>query len=964
MNGEANPSVYQRNGFYHRLTHFRLSRLIAILLVILIAAPLVAHYYLSNISSDYSGIPIHRTRNQLEHPHSEDSFHAVNMKSHVNELTRIKVSVNNELRELESKRQKLQTQISKYHSEIEKLRTEKENLDKDIKTTQLSLQQLRLERDELDQRYIPILKAPQKILLGPEANSHMVLPSSAANCKMHSCFDYSRCSVLSSFPVYFYTGKQLQDFGTLDSFIESSVAEIMEKNQYRTYDPTTSCVYVAVVGQVRTQNMDSKSLEKALHSLPYWHGDGRNHMIMNLHRQPGNADRFAGMNTGRAIIAQTAFMDTTFRKGFDVLVPPSLGKSYGDVWEGLPPFSPIRRKYFLSFVGQYNNGLISYKPTVSKNTNVNIEKRAASNELNNLFENEHKFDSLNYENRNLKSVHENEFVQDEDSPKSSDVDLEHSIVAYLNEMETAGDHGLKTQFTCDSPVPGSVIGEWALCGVANERHDLLEQSTFSLIVAPRNTSFVSTGVFQIRLYESLRFGAVPVVLGDFMELPFDEILEWKNAVIIMPKARLTEVHFILRTYNDNDIALMRRKGRFIYETYFGTTYSIFNTALAIVRTRLNIPAIPVNDVPSPSVFNSTFRTLKFDGPEPNPETDEVLGPLENPFGSLKFKQNFTQYFAHRMFQHAGDPLKMFPNTPFEEVLPSEAKFLGSGYGFRPVNKGEGGAGKEFSESLGGNIPREQFTIVMLTYRRETVLIGAIQRLKGLPFLNKVLIVWNNPIPPSPELRWPEINIPVLVIKTARNSLNNRFLPFDAIETEAILSIDDDAHLRHDEIIFGFRVWREERDRIVGFPGRFHAWDVHSNAWLYNSNYSCELSMVLTGAAFFHKYYSYLYTYTMPQAIRSKVDEFINCEDIAMNFLVSHITRKPPIKVTSRWTFRCPGCPQTLSNDSSHFEERHRCINFFVRVYGYMPLLYTQYRVDSVLFKTRLPHDKQKCFKFI
>jgi len=52
--------------------------------------------------------------------------------------------------------------------------------------------------------------------------------------------------------------------------------------------------------------------------------------------------------------------------------------------------------------------------------------------------------------------------------------------------------------------------------------------------------------------------------------------------------------------------------------------------------------------------------------------------------------------------------------------------------------------------------------------------------------------------------------------------------------------------------FVFRVWREARDRIVGFPGRFHAFDVHSRQWLYNSNYTCELSMVLTGAAFFHK----------------------------------------------------------------------------------------------------------------
>ena len=40
--------------------------------------------------------------------------------------------------------------------------------------------------------------------------------------------------------------------------------------------------------------------------------------------------------------------------------------------------------------------------------------------------------------------------------------------------------------------------------------------------------------------------------------------------------------------------------------------------------------------------------------------------------------------------------------------------------------------------------------------------------------------------------------------------------------------------------------------MVGFPGRFHAWDAKHHTWHYNSNYSCELSMVLTGAAFFHK----------------------------------------------------------------------------------------------------------------
>ena len=49
------------------------------------------------------------------------------------------------------------------------------------------------------------------------------------------------------------------------------------------------------------------------------------------------------------------------------------------------------------------------------------------------------------------------------------------------------------------------------------------------------------------------------------------------------------------------------------------------------------------------------------------------------------------------------------------------------------------------------------------------------------------------IPPLPQ-----------VIRAERNSLNNRFLPYSEIETEAVLSVDDDAHLRHDEIVFGFR----------------------------------------------------------------------------------------------------------------------------------------------------------------
>jgi glucuronyl/N-acetylglucosaminyl transferase EXT2 len=45
-----------------------------------------------------------------------------------------------------------------------------------------------------------------------------------------------------------------------------------------------------------------------------------------------------------------------------------------------------------------------------------------------------------------------------------------------------------------------------------------------------------------------------------------------------------------------------------------------------------------------------------------------------------------------------------------------------------------------------------------------------------------------------------------------------------------------------------------------------------------------------------QYWNYAYTYIMPSNIKQWVDDHMNCEDIAMNFLVSNTTNKAPIKV--------------------------------------------------------------------
>ena len=167
--------------------------------------------------------------------------------------------------------------------------------------------------------------------------------------------------------------------------------------------------------------------------------------------------------------------------------------------------------------------------------------------------------------------------------------------------------------------------------------------------------------------------------------------------------------------------------------------------------------------------------------------EEILGPVEPRLNSVKFARNFSQLLldADVSWNVWFQPHLNFPSKPGDPELFSEAKFAGklqprrkswsvvtnqSGFhtsgseaGFRPLAGGSGGAGKEFSEALGGNQPREQFTIVILTYQREQVLLSALSRFYGLPYLNKVIVIWNDPLSPPPEtMKWPEIGVPIEV----------------------------------------------------------------------------------------------------------------------------------------------------------------------------------------------------------
>ena len=50
-------------------------------------------------------------------------------------------------------------------------------------------------------------------------------------------------------------------------------------------------------------------------------------------------------------------------------------------------------------------------------------------------------------------------------------------------------------------------------------------------------------------------------------------------------------------------------------------------------------------------------------------------------------------------------------------------------------------------------------------------------------------------------------------------MSNRLFPYDQIEHDAVLSLDNDVSLHPEEIAFAFSTWLSFPERIVGFPSR-------------------------------------------------------------------------------------------------------------------------------------------------
>lgn len=230
----------------------------------------------------------------------------------------------------------------------------------------------------------------------------------------------------------------------------------------------------------------------------------------------------------------------------------------------------------------------------------------------------------------------------------------------------------------------------------------------------------------------------------------------------------------------------------------------------------------------------------------------------------------------------------------------------------------------------------QFTLLAMTFEdRLWNLKMYVKHYSRCSSVREIVVVWNKGKPPKSTQF--DSAIPVKIRVEDRNSLNNRFKVDPSIKTRAVLELDDDIMMTCDDIERGFRVWRENPTRIVGFyPRLVDGAQLKYRAEKY-ARAQNAYNMILTGAAFidakwaFERYWS-----DEAKPGREMVDNFFNCEDILMNHLYANASSEETVEyVRPAWAIDTSKISGTAisRNTKLHYQVRSDCLLKFSELYG-------------------------------
>ncbi len=238
----------------------------------------------------------------------------------------------------------------------------------------------------------------------------------------------------------------------------------------------------------------------------------------------------------------------------------------------------------------------------------------------------------------------------------------------------------------------------------------------------------------------------------------------------------------------------------------------------------------------------------------------------------------------------------------------------------------------------------KFSVLIGTWDRVPLLRRLILHYQKSKFVHKIYVTWHNPAmrPPDEFLRTVRKKPPVEILFQKYDSLNNRFNPITNLETKAILVADDDIRVNITDVEYAFEVWKNRPHSLVGVFPRYHQYHKINGTYTYDMrspNTPREYSIILTKFMFMHAEYLYAYTCLLPSKIHRYIDSIVNCEDIAMNLLVTGMTGAKPVAVMTHVDDF--GTTSGISIKPGHVDSRSECTTKLIQIFGKDTLRYNR-----------------------
>ena len=126
------------------------------------------------------------------------------------------------------------------------------------------------------------------------------------------------------------------------------------------------------------------------------------------------------------------------------------------------------------------------------------------------------------------------------------------------------------------------------CKEHQTRSDLLD---FGELLSSADFGLVLPGVspMSYRLAETMSYGSIPVVVSDYISLPFPDLINWGEFVVLVAEGQVLQIPDILRRIDADERKRMREKVNEVYEKYFASLAKIMLGAMEAFSARSQLP---------------------------------------------------------------------------------------------------------------------------------------------------------------------------------------------------------------------------------------------------------------------------------------------------------------------------------------------------------------------------------------